>query len=94
MRRLKAFGERIASRDPNRQAAEIHARIALLNRFPALGQAEITRVVRTQGDRGRLGPSPSYATTPLRAVLPVLSLSESPGEDRMAAANAALHHQG
>jgi hypothetical protein len=44
MRRLKAFGERIASRDPDRQAAEIHTRIALMNRFPALGQAEITRV--------------------------------------------------
>jgi hypothetical protein len=44
MRRLKAFGERIASQDPDRQAAEIHTRIALLNRFPALGRAEITRV--------------------------------------------------
>ena len=44
MRRLKAFGERIASRDPNRQAAEVHTRIALMNRFSALGRAEITRV--------------------------------------------------
>jgi hypothetical protein len=44
MRRLKAFGERIASRDPDRQAAEIHTRIALMNRFSALGQAEIARV--------------------------------------------------
>ena len=44
MRRLKAFGERIASRDPDRQAAEIHTRIALLNRFSARGRAEITRV--------------------------------------------------
>jgi hypothetical protein len=44
MRRLKAFGERIASQDPDRQAAEIHARVALMNRFSALGQAEITRV--------------------------------------------------
>lgn len=43
MRRLKAFGERIASRDPDRQAAEIHTRVALLNRFSALGRAEITR---------------------------------------------------
>jgi hypothetical protein len=45
MRRLKAFGERIASRDPDRQTAEIHTRIALMNRFPALGRAEITRAV-------------------------------------------------
>ena len=44
MRRLKSFGERIASRDPDRQAAEIHTRIALMNRFSALGRAEITRV--------------------------------------------------
>ncbi len=44
MLRLKAFGERIASRDPDRQAAEIHTRIALMNRFSALGQAEITRI--------------------------------------------------
>ncbi len=44
MRRLKAFGERIASRDPDRQTVETHTRIALMNRFTALGQAEITRV--------------------------------------------------
>ena len=44
MRRLKSFGERIASRDPDRQAAELHTRIALMNRFSALGRAEITRV--------------------------------------------------
>jgi Transposase DDE domain len=44
MRRLKAFGERIASRDPDRQTAEIHTRIALMNRFSALGTAEIVRV--------------------------------------------------
>ncbi len=44
MLRLKAFGDRIASRDPDRQAAEIHTRIALMNRFSAFGQAEIVRV--------------------------------------------------
>jgi hypothetical protein len=44
MLRLKAFGERIPSRDPDRQAAEIHTRIALMNRFSALGRAEIMRV--------------------------------------------------
>lgn len=44
MRRLKSFGERIASKDPNRQTAEIHTRIALMNRFSALGRAEIVRV--------------------------------------------------
>jgi hypothetical protein len=44
MRCLKAFGDRIAARDPDRQTAEIQIRIALTNRFPALGTAEITRL--------------------------------------------------
>ncbi len=43
MRCPKAFGERIAARDPDRQTAEIHIRIALMNRFNALGTAEIVR---------------------------------------------------
>ena len=44
MRCLKSFGERIASRDPDRQTAEVHIRVALMNRFNALGTAEIKRV--------------------------------------------------
>lgn len=44
MRCLKAFGERIATRDPNRQTAEIQIRISLINRFNTLGTAEIVRV--------------------------------------------------
>ena len=44
MRCLKSFGERIASRAPDRQTAEIHIRIALMNRFNALGTAEIERI--------------------------------------------------
>ena len=44
MRCLKAFGERIAARDPARQTAEIHIPIALMNRFSAPGTAEIIRV--------------------------------------------------
>lgn len=44
MRCLKAFGERIAARDPDRQTAEIQIRCALINRFNALGTAEIVRV--------------------------------------------------
>ena len=43
MRCLKSFGERIASRDPDPQTAEIHVRIALRNRLNALGTAEIER---------------------------------------------------
>ncbi len=44
MTNLKSFGERIASREPDRQTAKIHIRIALVNRFNALGSAEIERV--------------------------------------------------
>ena len=44
MRYLKAFGGRIAARDPDRQTAEIQIRVALMNRFNALGTAEIVRV--------------------------------------------------
>lgn len=44
MRCLKAFGERIAARDPDRQTAEIQIHIALSNRFNARGTAEIERV--------------------------------------------------
>lgn len=41
---LKLFGERIMSRDPDRQTAEIHIRIAIMNTFSALGRAEIEAV--------------------------------------------------
>ncbi len=44
MRGPKPLGEKIASRDPDRQSAQIHIRIALMNRFNALGQAEIERL--------------------------------------------------
>ena len=44
MRCLKAFGERIAARHPDSQNAEIQLRIALINRFNALGTAEIIRM--------------------------------------------------
>ncbi len=44
MRCLKSFAERIMARDPDRQTAEIHIRIALMNRFNALGTAEMIRV--------------------------------------------------
>jgi hypothetical protein len=41
---LKLFGERIMPRDPDRQTAEIQIRIAIMNRFSALGRAEIKAV--------------------------------------------------
>ncbi|PSK80835.1 DDE family transposase [Limimaricola soesokkakensis] len=41
---LKLFGERIVSRDPDRQTAGIQTHIAIMNRFSALGRAEIRAV--------------------------------------------------
>lgn len=41
---LKSFGERIMSRDPDRQTAEIQIRIAIMNRVSALGRAEIKAI--------------------------------------------------
>ena len=41
---LKAFGECIAARHPDSQTAEIQIRVALINRFNALGTAEIVRM--------------------------------------------------
>lgn len=41
---LKLFGERIMSRGPDRQTAEIQIRIAIMNRFSTLGGAEIEAV--------------------------------------------------
>lgn len=55
MRCLKAFGERFAARDPDRQTAEIHIGIALINRFNALGKAEIVRVAKVQRGKGETG---------------------------------------
>ena len=44
MRCIKAFGERIAARDPDRQTAETQIRGTLMTRFNALGTADIIRV--------------------------------------------------
>ena len=44
MNRLRSFGERIMSRDLDRQTAEFHSRIAVINRASALGRAEIKAV--------------------------------------------------
>lgn len=44
MRCIKSCGEPVAARDPGRQTAEIEIRVARINRFPALGNAENVRV--------------------------------------------------
>ena len=44
---LKAFGERISARDPDRKTAKIQFSVALMNRFSAPGTAEIIRLARS-----------------------------------------------
>jgi hypothetical protein len=53
IRCLKSFGERIAARDPDRKTVEIHTRVALINRFNALGTADIVRVDSSQRGKGQ-----------------------------------------
>ncbi len=52
MRCPEAFSVRIAARDTDRQSAEIHIRIALMNRVIALGAADIILVARPQCRKG------------------------------------------
>lgn len=47
MRCVKSFGACVAARHPGRQTAEIVIRVALLNRFNALGTAEIARLAQS-----------------------------------------------
>ncbi len=44
MNGLKAFGEQIMSRDPDRQRAEIRIRIAIMNHFNTFAAAGIKAV--------------------------------------------------
>ncbi len=44
MRCLISFGECITARDPDRQTAKIHIRVALTDSFNSLGTAEVDRV--------------------------------------------------
>lgn len=48
---LKAFGDRALSQEPDQQAADIPARIAILNRCNALGFAEIATNACAHGAR-------------------------------------------
>ena len=64
MRGRKSFGERIAARDPDRQIAEIQIRMALMNRFPALGAAEIGRMARGRWQMSHNASGVSHPATP------------------------------
>lgn len=44
MRSPKAFGDRIAAKDPDHQTAEIQMHFVLIKRFNALGTADVVRV--------------------------------------------------
>ncbi|BAQ67933.1 transposase, IS4 family protein [Rhodovulum sulfidophilum] len=62
--RPEAFGERIASRDPDLQSAEIPIRIALMTCCNALGRAEIGRFGQGLRRKGKLASTTSSATMP------------------------------
>jgi hypothetical protein len=64
MRCLKAFGERISARDPDRQTTEIQIRIALMNRFSASGRPRSLAWLEFDGERGNHASGVSSATTP------------------------------
>ncbi len=64
---LKLFGERIMSRDPNRQTAEIQIRIAIMNRTSVLGRAEIEAVALSHTGKGKLAVKRLCATSPSMA---------------------------
>ena len=51
MNRLTPFGERILSRDADRQTAEIQIRIAITNRLSAFGRAKIEAIAGTTSAR-------------------------------------------
>ncbi|MBE3639036.1 hypothetical protein ICN82_12565 [Mangrovicoccus sp. HB182678] len=53
MNRLKLLGDRIMSRDPDRQTAEIQIRIAIMNRCSILGRAKIKAGPEASGKRSR-----------------------------------------
>lgn len=63
MRCLKVFGERINSRGPDRQTAEIHIRIALVNRFSALGTITSVRVDQGPCQKGKSRLRPEFSNT-------------------------------
>ena len=70
MRRLKALGERIVSRDFERQVAELHIRVAVLNRFTALGTPVMQRVALVCPGKGQARAlQPNSATAPLGGIL-------------------------
>jgi hypothetical protein len=69
MRGLKSFGERIAARDPDRQTAEIHIRVALMDRFNAIAPPRSSAWPETEGERG------THASSRLSTTMPIFVVS-------------------
>ncbi len=83
---LKAFGERIAARDPDRQTAEIQIRIAIMNKYNALGTAEIKALARNAGQaqqvgQALLGLQTIGATTPIGTAVQLQAGKSGDGSD-------------
>ena len=75
MRCFKALGERIVSRDFERQVAELHIRVAVLNRFTVLGTPVTQRVAWVCPGKGQARASDALRN---RAPQRPSSISASP----------------
>lgn len=64
MRCQKAFGERIAARDPDCQTAEIHIRVDLINCFNAIGTPRSSAWPEPERERGTHASGHLFAKTP------------------------------
>lgn len=84
MRGRKAFGERIATRAPDRQTLEIHTSIALMTRFDAHDIAEMTTSLRRSAwqEVGGKGDVPSLARGLQRCLLKRRKHLRSPRDRR------------
>lgn len=72
---LKAFDVHNAAQAPDCQAAESHIRITLMNRFLALGTAEIVRVTQNLTGEDHHAAGFSNATTPQLPEISELSIA-------------------
>ena len=88
MRCFKAFGERITARDPDCQTAEIHVRIALMNRFNAL-EPPRSPAWRSPPQKGPACPKPGFCNNAVSPPYRLASVNDSSTIDITATAGSA-----
>jgi len=70
---LKSFEERIAARDPDRQTAEIHIRIALLTASRPSAPPRSSAWPDANRERASHASRGSYATEPRNAIIYIVN---------------------